>query len=79
VIISSAPTWERPVKQAGIVPLNAIGSILQSMPGSVLDDVLQSVPGSMPQSTSRSLLSSMLYAVSGILSSTQNRTHMIVL
>jgi len=33
-------TWERIVKQAGRVPLSAIGSVLESMPGSVLGSVL---------------------------------------
>jgi len=34
-------TWDRIVKQAGRVPLSAIGSVLESMPGSVLGSVLR--------------------------------------
>jgi hypothetical protein len=34
---SSELTWERIVKQAGTVPSSAIGSVLESMPGSVLE------------------------------------------
>ena len=32
--------WERTVKQAGCVPSSAIKSVLESMPGSVLENVL---------------------------------------
>ena len=34
-------TWERIVKQAGRAPLSGIGSVLESMPGSVLGSVLR--------------------------------------
>jgi hypothetical protein len=40
-------TWERKVKQARIVPSSAIGSVLESMPGSVLEIVFRGVLGSV--------------------------------
>ena len=33
-------TWEGIVNQVGSVPLSAIGNVLESMPGSVLENVL---------------------------------------
>ena len=37
---SSDLTWKRTVKQAGSEPSSAIRSVLESMPGSVLENVL---------------------------------------
>jgi len=33
--------WERILKQAGSVPSSAIGSVLESMPGSVLGSIFR--------------------------------------
>jgi hypothetical protein len=40
-------TWEHTVKQAGSVRSRPIGSILETMPRSVLENVLGGVPGSV--------------------------------
>ena len=38
--VSCELTWEHTVKQAESLPPSAIGSVHESMPGSVLDNVL---------------------------------------
>jgi len=50
-------TWKRTVKQVGSVPLGAIGSILDSMPGSVLENVLRGALLSVQWSAFGSLVS----------------------
>jgi hypothetical protein len=43
------PTWERTVKQARSAPSSAIGGVLESMPGSVLQSVLRAYLGPYSQ------------------------------
>jgi hypothetical protein len=41
--------WERTVKQARSAPLSGIGSVIDSMPGSVLESVLRAYLGTYHQ------------------------------